>query len=40
MKGGPPGMDYFNSQTIFFCGIIVGISLTIAAYMCIKELHH
>ena len=33
-------MDYFKPETILFCGIIVGIALTIAAQQAWKEWHH
>lgn len=33
-------MDYFSSQTIFFCGIVVGIGFAISIQLAIKELFH
>ena len=31
-------MDYFSSQTIFFCGIVVGIGFAVSIQLAIKEL--
>lgn len=33
-------MDYFSSQTIFFCGIVVGIAFAVSIQLAIKELFH
>lgn len=33
-------MDYFSSETIFFCGIIVGIAFAVSIQLAIKELFH
>lgn len=33
-------MDYFSSETIFFCGIIVGIGFAVSIQLAIKELFH
>lgn len=33
-------MDYFSSQTIFFCGIVVGIAFAVSIQLAIKELSH
>ena len=33
-------MDYFSPQTIFFCGIIVGIGFAVSIQLAIKELFH
>ena len=34
------GMDYFSPQTIFFCGIVVGIAFAVSIQLAIKELFH
>lgn len=31
-------MDYFSSETIFFCGIVVGIAFAVSIQLAIKEL--
>ena len=31
-------MDYFSSQTIFFCGVVVGIAFVVSIQLAIKEL--
>lgn len=33
-------MDYFSPQTIFFCGIVVGIAFAVSIQLAIKELFH
>lgn len=33
-------MDYFSSETIFFCGIVVGIAFAVSIQLAIKELFH
>lgn len=33
-------MDYFSVETIFFCGIVVGIAFAVAIQLAIKELFH
>lgn len=33
-------MDYFSSQTIFFCGIVIGIAFAVSVQLAIKELFH
>lgn len=33
-------MDYFSSETIFFCGIVVGIGFAVSIQLAIKELFH
>ena len=33
-------MDYFSSETIFFCGIVVGIAFAVSIQLTIKELFH
>lgn len=31
-------MDYFSVETIFFCGIVVGIAFAVSIQLAIKEL--
>lgn len=33
-------MDYFSVETIFFCGIVVGIAFAVSIQLTIKELFH
>lgn len=33
-------MDYFKPETILILGILVGIALTLAAQMAVKEWHN
>ena len=33
-------MDYFSTETIFICGIIIGIAFTVSIQLAIKELFH
>lgn len=36
-KGGPPGMDYFSSETILIYGILIGIAITVSFQMAWNE---